>query len=159
MAGANCPLRLCDQGVTGRGPHPSFRARIVMRGAQTATRRFGNRQYLSGTGPPDPLFLPQARCAFFHTHNVGRSARSPCVDPDAQKFQTDCEHGCEPRLQLPAPVCIVYRYAADELPLAPSHPTSQKGLNMNFWHHLYSCPRSCKSTIHPFQSNDFPVIR
>ena len=25
--------------MTGRGPHPSFRARIVMRGAQTATRR------------------------------------------------------------------------------------------------------------------------
>jgi len=31
MAGANCPLRLCDQGVTGMGPHPSFRARIMMR--------------------------------------------------------------------------------------------------------------------------------
>jgi hypothetical protein len=29
MAGANCPLRLCDQGVAGRGPHPSFRARIT----------------------------------------------------------------------------------------------------------------------------------
>ena len=46
MAGANCPLRLCDQGVTGRGPHPSFRA---------ATRRCGDRQYLIGTGPPDPF--------------------------------------------------------------------------------------------------------
>jgi len=22
MAGANCPLRLCDQGVTGKGPAP-----------------------------------------------------------------------------------------------------------------------------------------
>ena len=41
MAEANCPLRLCDQSVTGRGPHPSFRARIMMREAQTATRRFG----------------------------------------------------------------------------------------------------------------------
>ena len=42
VAGANRPLRLCDQGMTGRGPHPSFRARIVMRGAQTAARRFGD---------------------------------------------------------------------------------------------------------------------
>ena len=46
MAWANCPLRLCDQGLAGRGPRQSFRARIVMRGAQTVTRQFGNRQYL-----------------------------------------------------------------------------------------------------------------
>ena len=45
MAGANCPLRLCDQGVTGRDPHPSFRARIVVRGAQTATRRLVTGSY------------------------------------------------------------------------------------------------------------------
>jgi hypothetical protein len=37
MAGANCPRpRLCDQGVTGGGPHPSLRARFVMRGAQNS---------------------------------------------------------------------------------------------------------------------------
>ena len=52
MAGANCPLRLCDQGVTGRGPHPSFRARIMMREAQTATRRFGTISSQGERGSP-----------------------------------------------------------------------------------------------------------
>jgi hypothetical protein len=42
MAGANCPLRLCDQGVTGGGPHPSFRARVeVIKSVVVENRKYG----------------------------------------------------------------------------------------------------------------------